>query len=216
MKRFFLPMLMWLFLSSPAMSAQTSVKVIALFSDKALMLVNGEQKLMKKGETLHGVTLLSSSGRGALVRLGNGREMKLDINQAISSSFKKARKDKLTVYADRAGMFRLSGKINGKSTEFLLDTGATYVAISEVEADNLGIAYENGRQSPVSTANGIVTAWNIKLDSVTIGGITIPQVDASVVPGSSPRVALLGMSFLQHLTLQRDGAAMILQQKYKQ
>ena len=80
----------------------------------------------------------------------------------------------------------------------------------------MGIAYENGRQSPVSTANGIVTAWNIKLDSVTIGSITVPQVDASVVPGSSPRVALLGMSFLQHLTLQRDGAAMILQQKYKQ
>jgi len=120
------------------------------------------------------------------------------------------------VYADRSGMFRLEGKINGKTTQFLLDTGATHVAISEVEADRLGLAYENGSQSLVSTANGVVTAWNMKLDSVSVGGINVPQVDASIVPGSSPRVALLGMSFLKHVTLQRDGAAMVLQQKFKQ
>ena len=116
------------------MAAQPSVKVIALFTDKALMLIDGQQKLMKKGESMRGVTLLSSSGRGAVIRFTNGREVKLNINQGISSSFKKARKDKLTVYADRAGMFRLEGKINGKSTRFLLDTGATHVALSEVEA----------------------------------------------------------------------------------
>ncbi len=201
-------------LSLPALSIEPSVKIIALFNDKALVTINGDQKLMKKGETLHGVTLLSASGRGAVVRLPKGDEVKLGINQSIQHAFKKAEKSKVTIYADNFGMFRLNGKINGQNTQFLLDTGATFIAMSEVEADRLGLNYETSSKSKIQTASEVVSAWNIKLDNVKVNHISVPNVDAVVLKGDQPRNVLLGMSFLQHVKLQRNGAAMILEQKY--
>ncbi len=195
-------------------NAETSVKVVALFSGKAFMQINGEQKLMKKGDTFADVTLISATGRGAVVQLKDGKQLSLGINQSIQHGFKKASNNKLTVYADRAGMFKLNGKINGSSTSFLLDTGATYIALSQAQADNLGIRYENSPKSLVQTASEVVPVWNIKLDSVKVGGISVPNVEAVVLQGTSPQTALLGMSFLQHIKLQRDGAAMVLEQKY--
>lgn len=210
-----IPLLLSMLIFSRAGWAELpSVKVIALFTDKALLLVNGERKLMKKGETLQGVTLLSSSGRGAVVRLDQGQEIHLNINQKIQHAYRKADNKKLTIYADKAGMFTLTGKINGKATKFLLDTGATYIALSETEADRLGIPYETAQKANIQTASEVVPAWNIKLDSVKVGHIRVPQVDAVVLRGDYPRLVLLGMSFLQHLKLQRNGASMVLEQKY--
>ena len=62
----------------------------------------------------------------------------------------------------------------------------------------------------------LVPVWNIMLDNVKVGGITVPQVEAVVLNGDQPRTVLLGMSFLKHLKLQRNGSAMVLEQKYKQ
>lgn len=193
---------------------EPSVKVLGLFTDKALLLINGERKLMKKGETLQGVTLISASGRGAVVKLRDGKQKRLGLNQSISHAFKKTDKSSHTIYADRGGMFRLGGAINGNSTRFLLDTGATFIALSEVEADRMGLAYENGKKSLVQTASTVVPVWNILLDSVTVGDITVSQVEAVVLQGSQPQPALLGMSFLQHVKLERNGASMVLKQKY--
>lgn len=178
------------------------------------MLINGERKIMSKGERVQGVTLVSSSGRGAIVKLADGTRKELSLNQSISSAFKKTDRNKHTIYADRAGMFRLNGEINGKNTRFLLDTGATYIALSEVEADRMGLIYENGRKSLIQTASTVVPVWNILLDSVTVGDISVSQVEAVVLQGNQPQPALLGMSFLQHVKLERDGVSMVLRQKY--
>lgn len=178
------------------------------------MLINGERKLIAKGESLQGVTLISSSGRGAVVKFEDGKELSLGINQSIQHAFKKANNKKLTIYSDKVGMFTLTGEINGKATRFLLDTGATYIALSEDEADRLGVAYKNGIKSNIQTASEVVPAWNIKLDSVEVGDIRVPQVEAVVLRGSSPRTVLLGMSFLKHLKLERNGASMVLEQKF--
>lgn len=203
-------MLCWL---SSAM-AQDSVKVTALFNDKALMIINGTQTLMSKGETLDGVTLLSSSSRSALVQFPDGAQKALKINQAISHGFRKADNKKMTIYANSYGMFTLSGTINGKPTDFLLDTGATYIAISQNEADQLGLAYEAAPRNRIQTASEVVPVWNIKLDRVTVGDISVPNVEAVILEGAHPASVLLGMSFLQHVKLQRNGAAMILEKKY--
>lgn len=212
-KRIFLSLGLLLILTT-GYAQEPAVKVLGLFTNKALLLVNGERKLMKKGETVHGVTLISASGRGAVVKLKDGKQKQLGLNQSISHAFKKSKKSSYTIYADRAGMFKLGGEINGKSTRFLLDTGATYIALSEVEADRMGIVYENGRKSLIQTASTVVPVWNVQLDSVKVGDISVSQVEAVVLQGAQPQPALLGMSFLQHIKLERNGASMVLEQKY--
>lgn len=204
---------MFIIFASSLASAE-AVKVIALFNNKALIMVDGEQKLLQKGEVFNGVTLLSSSSRGAVIRFSDGQQKTLNLNQSISHGFKKPDKSKITIYANDYGMFLLKGEINGRPTNFLLDTGATYIAMSSAEADRLGLAYESATRSRINTASEVVPVWNIKLDRVEVGGISVSNVDAVVLEGEKPRNALLGMSFLQHLKLKRNGAAMTLEQKY--
>jgi aspartyl protease family protein len=206
--------LILLLFTTPLLAQQDSVRVIALFNNKALMMVNGEQKLMRKGEVFHGVTLISSTSRGAEVRFADGQQQKLTINQSISHGFKKPDKSKMTIYANSSGMFMLDGEINGKPTTFLVDTGATYVALSQAEADRLNLPYESSRRDMARTASELVPVWNIKLGRVKVGDISVPNVDAVVLEGSQPHNPLLGMSFLRYLNLQRNGAVMTLEQKY--
>lgn len=212
--RHILLLLCLLLMTSASFATEPSVKVLGLFTHKALMLVNGERKLLKKGENFQGVTLVSASGRGAVVRFSSGEERTLTLNQSISHAFKKSTSSKHTIYADRSGMFRLNGEINGKPTRFLLDTGATYIAMSAMEADRMGLVYENSKKSLIQTASTVVPVWNILLDNVRVGDIAVSQVEAVILQGSQPQPALLGMSFLQHVKLERNGAAMVLQQKY--
>ncbi len=200
--------------SLSAFASPDSVKVVALFANKAMLMINGENIIMKKGDVIQGVTLVSAHGRGAVVRFENGVEKELGLNQSINQAFKKPSNNKLTVYSDRSGMFFMPGKINGRPTRFLLDTGATFVSLSSVEADTLGLSYQSARKGMVQTANAVVPVWQIKLDNVKVGGISVSNVEAVVLKGSSPKPILLGMSFLKHLKMQRNGAAMLIEQKY--
>ncbi|MBC8212431.1 MAG: retroviral-like aspartic protease family protein [Gammaproteobacteria bacterium] len=195
-------------------SAQNSVKVIALFTNKAMLNINGQSIIMQKGDTIQGVTLLSASGRAARIRFEDGSEKMLGLNRSIQQAYKKPQNSKLTLYSDSAGMFTVSGEVNGKNTPFLLDTGATYIALSSDEADRLKLPYQSARKGAVQTASEVVAVWHIKLDQVKVGDISVPNVDAVVLQGNNPRPALLGMSFLKHVKLHRNGAAMVIEQKY--
>jgi len=206
-------LLIWLF-AAPLWSAPDSVRAVALFTDKAMLAIDGENILLNKGETRKGVTLLESSGRGALVRIGNGRPQKLQLNGRIGHGFRKPERSKLTLYADPNGMFQLEGRINGHPTRFLLDTGATFIALSSVEAERLKLPYRTGRAGVIRTANSVAPVWHIRLSSVRVGDIEVPNVEAVVLQGSQPQTALLGMSFLEHIKMQRNGTAMVLEQKY--
>ncbi len=194
--------------------ASDSVRVLALFADKALVNINGKQQVMQKDQVIDGITLISASGRGAVLQFEDGSRKTLGINQAISTSFKKPPTRKLRVFSNDKGMFLVDGNINDRATRFLIDTGASHIAISSVEANRLGLDYKSAPMGRVQTASEVVPAWNIKLDRVKVGAISVPQVDAVVLNGNSPQHILLGMSFLRHLNMQRDGAAMILEQKY--
>ncbi len=194
--------------------ASDSVRVLALFSDKALVNINGKQQIIKKGQVIDGIELISASGRGAVLKFADGRQQTLGLNQSISSSFKKPDKKKLRVFSDSQGMFLVDGAINGKSTRFLIDTGASHIAISSAEADRLGLDYKNAPTGRVQTASEEVPVWNITLDRVKVGAIAVPQVSAVVLRGDRPRHILLGMTFLQHLNMQRDGTAMVLEKKF--
>lgn len=105
---------------------------------------------------------------------------------------------------NRAGHYVAPGRINGEPVTFLLDTGATRVSVPAALAERLGL--ERGREQQSLTANGVISVYATRLDSVQLGGIRLHDVAASINPHMSDRTVLLGMSFMQHLELiQRDG-----------
>lgn len=108
---------------------------------------------------------------------------------------------------DRSGHYLADGAINGSPVAFLVDTGATDVAVSEQEARRLGLDF--GPRVTVMTAAGPARAWMTRLDSVSIGGLTRSNVRATITPALGEE-ALLGMSFLRHFDIrQQDGTLVI-------
>lgn len=113
-------------------------------------------------------------------------------------------KIKVELASGSRGHYRVLGQVNGQSVPFLVDTGATSIALSETLARNLGLKF--GYPVTVSTANGAATAYNTILGSVEIGELRLERVPAFISPGLDDGTALLGMSFLKHFELtQRDG-----------
>jgi clan AA aspartic protease (TIGR02281 family) len=106
------------------------------------------------------------------------------------------------------GGYSASVMINGRTTRGVIDTGATFVAMSATAAREFGIAYSSGRQLQMRTANGLSTARAVTLDAVTVGNITLNAVEAVVSDGEHP--LLIGMSFLGRLTINTDGNGMTL------
>lgn len=201
---------LWL---TPLAAANLNVKVIALFTNKALLQIGTEQKILAKGESFKGVTLQSATGRGAVVLI-DGKIQKIGINQSIQQGFKKPDRSTATIYPDQQGMYFVKGKVNRTKVNFLVDTGATYLTMSGKHARKIGIDFRKGTIGYANTASGTVQVWQVKLDSVSIGDIKVSNVDASVIAGNQPFEILLGNSFLKYTKLQRIGATMELQQRY--
>ena len=199
--------------TSAALAANTKVKVIALFADKALLQVGEQQKIVTKGETFAGVLLESASGRGAVVVI-DGKRQKLGLNQSIAGNFKKRDRTRMKIYPDSLGMYYVKGKINGVATRFLVDTGATFVTLSGNHAKRLKIDYRKGKYSSAQTASAIVPVWQIRLASVSIGGIELKNVEATVIAGEQPFDVLLGNSFLRHTRIQQAGAVLEIEKRY--
>ena len=110
---------------------------------------------------------------------------------------------------DRSGHYVAEGEINGQAVTFLVDTGATDVALPESAARALGLQF--GPKVKVMTAAGPATAWMTRLDEVAIGDIRRRNVRASITSGEFDGI-LLGMSFLRHYSLaQQDGKLVISQ-----
>ncbi|TRW50562.1 TIGR02281 family clan AA aspartic protease [Aliidiomarina halalkaliphila] len=111
---------------------------------------------------------------------------------------------------NRAGHYLLNGTINGRDVSFLLDTGATQVAIPGRLADELGVS--RGNRVQVRTASGIATAYQTRIDDLTFGDIRLRNVSATIVPDYDSSHILLGMSALRALEFtQRDGVLTIRQ-----
>ena len=109
---------------------------------------------------------------------------------------------------NRSGHYVAGGRINGKPVVFLVDTGATDVALPLPLARRLGLALRPGGIS--QTANGTVETWSARLDSVDLGGLVARNVRASVLPNMPGEEVLLGMSYLKHLELIQRGETLTL------
>lgn len=113
----------------------------------------------------------------------------------------------IVLEADRNGHYQVEGEINNQVVNFLVDTGATDVAIPESMARALGLKF--GPRIQVMTAAGPSGAWMTRLNQVSVGGIRRRDVRATITSGEFNEV-LLGMSFLRHYNLrQQDGKLVI-------
>lgn len=196
------------------------IEVTALFEGKAMVYIDNSHMLVSVGEeiTNHGIKLISANAREAIFEV-NGSQRRYLLGSVVrdqannSSGQKKA--DEIIVYQGTDTMFRTTGSINGYPVNFLVDTGASSIAISSKEARRLGINYKlNGKATWVSTASGVEKATAVTLDRVTISGITIRSVEGLVIEGNQPSVPLLGMSYLNRFQIINDGNMMRLKRRY--
>ena len=199
-------------LASQALAAE--VTLVGLIGAKAIVVIDGgaPRTLAPGQKTAEGVVLLGTEKDGASFEI-EGRKRTLHMGQAYSAATRAGRQN-VTLGADQNGHFVTMGSINGGSVRFLVDTGATLVALPAAEATRLGIDYLHGQRGQVQTANGMAVAYRVKLDTVRIGDIEVNSVDAVVSEGDTMGLILLGMSFLKRMEMRRDGESMTLTKRY--
>ena len=192
-----------------------TIEVVALFKDKAMISINNKQHLLKVGEvTNFGVTLIQATSKFAILEI-EGKQSKYLLGNRVSASYKAQKKIRTQIFRDQQGFFTTKGMINGTSVEFLVDTGASAIAINSLMARRLGIQYKlDGTTTRVETASGTVPAYSIKLKRVKVGDITLKNVAALVIEGNDPGTPLLGMSYLGQLNIINEGRVMTLEQKF--
>ena len=188
----------------------TDVSVQGLFKGSAVLTIDGKQRLLKAGKTSpEGVKLISATSRIAVLEV-DGQRHEMGISQSISASFRQSEKKEVRIQSGRGGHYYAAGQINGRSVDFLVDTGATNIAMNKATAQRLGINYRAGRESRAQTAGGIVPTYIVNLARVTVGGISVDNVIASVHLDDSPSVVLLGNSFLGQLELQQEDGVLVM------
>ena len=193
----------------------TDVSITGLFNGKALVSINGgsPRMLSAGGKSQDGVKLISADSNSANLEI-DGKRQTLLMGQGISSRSSGSEKPSVTLIADVRGHFVTSGSVNGASTRFLVDTGASSIALSTDEARRMGINYLKGERGYSSTANGVVPVYRVILNTVRIGDISLNQVEGTVIEGEGLSIALLGMSFLKRLDMKREGTTMTLTKQY--
>ena len=194
--------------------AVEKLEVQGLFSNKAVLMVDGKRHVIAVGETSpEGVKVISANSRGAVLEV-DGKQEQYNLGSSVSTTFAKRKSQKETIFINSGGMYMTFGNINGRTVRFLVDTGASAISMNTEQAKKLGIRYDKiGAPSGVSTASGFVDAYRVRLKSVSVGRITETNVEAFVIDGNHPGPILLGMTFLGRLSVEHSGNSMTLLQK---
>ena len=198
-------------LAFDAVHAQ-SVALAGMLGSKALLVVNGTSpKTVAAGESHQGVKVISTSGDQAVVEQ-NGKRSTLRLGEApvhMGAANSGGKGNRIVLSAGSGGHFMTAGQVNGRAVQFMVDTGATSVAMSAQDAERAGVNFKTGQPVMMSTANGNVQGYRIKLDSVRVGEVEIFNVDAVVSPQAMPYM-LLGNSFLTRFQMLRENDQMTL------
>jgi len=201
------------FLSVSATAAE-KIHLQGLFSNKAVINIDGTNRVLSAGQTSpEGVTLLSIGQDRVTLKFNNvTRQYAMDTD--IGTDYKLPKFVEERYYADDKGMFLVVGTINSLTVHFLIDTGATSITMNRSQATQLGIHYRlNGKAIGVSTASGYVRAYRVTLKSVSLGEIKRTNVDAVVIDGRHPGPILLGMSFLGNLKVEKTANSLLIKQR---
>ncbi|MDR2208031.1 MAG: TIGR02281 family clan AA aspartic protease [Azoarcus sp.] len=199
-----------------------------IVGDRAVIVVdNGPPQLLAVGaSTPNGVRLLLIEGNTAVIEF-EGRRQTLRLGERVvrhgdtpgtnTDTREQARKIlargvEITIESDASGHFMIDGEINGGSVNFLVDTGASLVAIGYSTAQNLGLDLDDEQRGQAHTAGGLINTWRVTLRSLKIGGLRFDNIDALVMQANMPQV-LLGMNVLEQMEMRRDGKLMRLKKK---
>lgn len=184
-----------------------------LGSRSALLIIDGEPRTLEVGASAKGVKLVSVEDGRAVVEVG-GRRQTLTLGAAPGRVVPAAQAPRQIVLPmGQGGHYTSIGMINGQVTSFLVDTGATSVTISQIEAEKLGLRYMYGKRIVTMTANGVVPAYQIQLGTVRLGDVEVRDIEAIVIPGTINHV-LLGNSFLNRFQMRRENDVMTLELRY--
>ena len=195
-------------------AAATDVNVIGLFPGKAVVVIDrGPPRTLSVGDTAGAVKLLAADSKGATLEVDGKRET-LQMGQHFETASQTGERGSVTLAPDDRGHYVADGQVNGAHVRFLVDTGATMVSLPSTEASRLGIDWRRGRRGFSRTANGVSVVYAVMLDSVTLGGITLHNVEGLVHDAAGLDTALLGMSFLGRTEMRRDGQNLTLVKRY--
>ena len=191
-----------------------TIDVVGLLGrNKAVLVINGQQRVMSVGETQQQITLLAVDKDSVLLQI-DGDEERFYFSERVGSTFSQRTKLVEQIYKDTTGMYRTVGSINSYPVNFLVDTGASAIAMNATEARRLGVNYLlTGEQTLIETASGTAVGYSVVLDTVSVGQIKLRNVNALVLEGSSPTTVLLGMSYLGRLNVRHEGHVMQLETK---
>lgn len=201
-----------------AATAQSqSVTLSGMVGSKALLIVDDSApKIVAAGDEFKGVKVISTQGDSAVLMI-SGKRMNVRVGDAPASvgeqAGSKSSGSRIVLTAGDGGHFLAAGSINGKSVQFMVDTGATTVAMGSAEAKRMGIDYTTGKPIRMSTANGQALGYLLTLNSVRIGDVEVQNVEAIVSQQSMPYV-LLGNSFLTRFSMRRDNDQMVLERRF--
>ncbi|MGH8596174.1 MAG: retropepsin-like aspartic protease family protein [Gammaproteobacteria bacterium] len=202
-------------LLSAVSAAEVSPRLAAimLFKDKAVISIDGKRRTLAAGDTVDGITLKSADANAAVVAIGN-RRVTLRLDGRIGAAFSAAPTEILRLAPGEGGHYFVDGTINGNPVAFMIDTGATKIAVNKNTARRLGLTFRtDGVHGQVETASGRVDAYYVRFDRVKVRSLELRNVDGVVVDGDFPSIALLGQSFLNRLDMRRDGLLLELRER---
>jgi aspartyl protease family protein len=169
--------------------------------------VNGRQIKLTPGQTSKNGIKLLSADLDAIVVLVDGKRYRFEKNNKQGTILD----NKVTLIRDsNGGGYWAKGRINGKDVTFLIDTGASYVVMNNVQAKALKIK-RGIREIQISTATKTETAYQVILDTVSVGDIKLQNIPAIITKHEHPPYPLLGMSFLSHVEINQENEQMTLE-----
>ena len=198
-------------------AAAQAVALAGMLGGKALVIVDGAApKALAAGESFKGVKIVSTLGDAAVLEI-DGKRHTLRVGDAPSSvggnGTDAPSGNKIVLNAGTGGHFFANALINGQAVQVVVDTGATLVSLSLADAKRIGLNYQAGQPTQISTANGVIAAWRVRLGSVRIGDVMVYEVESVVSSGAMPFV-LLGNSFLTHFQMTRTNDQMVLDKRF--
>jgi aspartyl protease family protein len=187
------------------------IRLVGTFGDKAAVLVidGGEPRTLRVGREAAGVRLVSVERDSAVVEVAGTRRTLARGQHATAGVARQS----VTLAADARGHFVSMGAINDQPVQFVVDTGATMVALPAADAARIGLDYRKGELALTRTAAGVVPVYRVRLDRVRLGAIEVNGVEGVVIEQGLD-IALLGMSFLSRVDMRHEGQLMTLTRRY--
>jgi aspartyl protease family protein len=207
--------LLFLVLIAPYCLAVDKIVINGLFKNKAVVTIDGKQRVLNIGKTSpEGVKLISANSKEAVIEV-DGEQKTYELGSHIGGSFKKAPEGvTVTITPDARGSYYVNGSINDFQVRFLVDTGATLIFMNKNMAKRIGLNYRlEGQEGSATTASGVTKMYVMNLKKVKVGDIELRDVVGAVSDGDFPDDILLGTSFLNKIDSHKEGRILKLEKK---